>query len=491
MNIDVSKLSIPVIFQKVGEELSGDDRFTKVKCWLMHTGKNLNNSFFTKEVINNAIPTLQYIPIVGFIENNKENEPDFSDHRYVIIRTKNGVEEKYYGSAYGVVLSNKDSDVHFETKICDDGIEREFIVANGIIWNMFEDSSDIINRDMIKDHSIELDKNSIDGYEDEDGVFHFTKFSFGAACILGNDVQPAMTGSTVEVTFSMRDFINILHEELNNKLTTFTKLVNEKTNQGGTEIMPNTDFSQTILEQFSDISAIVSQYETVTNRWGEDYPRFYLQDIQDNEVIVVDSKDNYHYYGFPFTVNGDKPEIDFACGKRKKVRYENYEDGAPVMEGAFDFGNYISAIEETAFSKITEANAKLEVAENDKINAETNYNQIKADYDDIKPKYDNYVKEEENRNIAALNAQKDEKIAEYENVLSDNVDFVALKEKKEEMSLDEIESKCAIIYAKATLPKSNFSKNTTNSITVGITNDSDNEDSDYIDTKYGRIRKSR
>ena len=89
------------------------------------------------------------------------------------------------------------------------------------------------------------------------------------------------------------------------------------------------------------------------DRWGDDVPRFYLADIQGDEVIVVDVADNYHYYGFPFSINGDKPEIDFACGgKRKKFVYEDYEDGS-VQTGAFEFGEHISKIEEADINAIS------------------------------------------------------------------------------------------------------------------------------------------
>jgi hypothetical protein len=97
-----------------------------------------------------------------------------------------------------------------------------------------------------------------------------------------------MINSTVEVQFTMTDFVKNLQNELNDKYSTFTKLVNEKNNQGGMETMPNTDFTQTLLEQFSDISAMVSQYEAMTNRWGENVPRFYLQDIQGANGRVFD-----------------------------------------------------------------------------------------------------------------------------------------------------------------------------------------------------------
>lgn len=253
--------------------------------------------------------------------------------------------------------------------------------------------------------------------------------------------------------------------------------------------MPNTDFTQTVLEQFSDISQIVSQYEIVRDRWGDSVPRFYLQDVQDNEVIVVDRNDNYHYYGFPFTISGDKPEIDFACGgKRKKVRYEDYEEGTVVPDGAFNFGEHISKIEETAFSKVTEANEKVDAAEQAKSEIETNYTQVKADYDEIKPKYDKYVQDEEQRHIEELDAQKDSKFAEYEDVLSENADFSALKERKAEMSIDDIEKECAVLYVKVSRAKHSFSKSGSSAV-LGIIEDGGDPDGadNYVSTKYGNI----
>ena len=68
--IKKSVLSFPVMFQKTEEIENSDNRFTKVKIWLMHTGRNWNQSEFTYEVIENAISTLSYIPIVGFKSSN-------------------------------------------------------------------------------------------------------------------------------------------------------------------------------------------------------------------------------------------------------------------------------------------------------------------------------------------------------------------------------------------------------------------------------------
>lgn len=519
--IKKSALSFPVTFEKVKEFEAEDGRFTKVKIWLMHLGKNLNNSAFEKSVVDKAIPTLQYIPIMGFIELNDDDEKDFSDHRYIITKDEKGIRRKYMGTPYGVIKSSDDNNAHYEERLCEDGKTRTFLVTEGVIWNVLEDGAEIFHRDLVKSQSMELYEDSIDGYEDNDGIFHFTEFSFRAACVLGDNVTPAMTGSTVEVQFTMSDFVKNIQSELNDKYSTFTKLANdtalvdstsentfaevakEETN-GGVEIMEKTDFAQTLLGLFSDISALISQHEVTVDRWGYECPRYYAVDIQENEVIVVDTKDNYNYYGISFSVEADKPIVDFESAKRKKLRYEDYVEGETAPEGAFDFGKRISEIEDNAFAKVEEANAKVSEAEGKiseyetkvsefevtKNEIEEKLNQVTAEFEEMKPKYEDFVKAEQARIEAELDAQKDAEFAKYEAVLADDVNFAALKEKKSEMTVKEIESECAIMYARKNLANANFSKSDSGVMTAGLI-DNDNIDDGYIDTKYGRMRKSQ
>lgn len=506
--IKKSALSFPVTFEKIKDFEAADDRFTKVKVWLMHLGTNLNNSAFEKSVVDKAIPTLQYIPIMGFVELNSDNEKDFSDHRYIITKDDKGVRRKYLGTPYGVIKSSDDNDAHYEERLCEDGETRTFLVTEGIIWNVLEDGAEIFQRDLVKSQSMELYEKSIDGYEDDDGIFHFTDFSFRAACVLGDDVTPAMTGSTIEVQFALSDFVKNIQSELNDKYSMFTSLVNENTftelnmvnekTNGGVEIMENTDFTQTLLEQFSDISTMVMQHESYTDRWGEECPRYYVVDVQENEVIVVDAMNNYNYFGLSFTMNGDKAEIDFENAKRKKLRYDDYEEGSSV-EGAFDFGKHIEKIENAAFEKIEDANLKVSEAEGKiseyeekasefeaaKNEIEEKYNQISAEFEEMKPKYENYVKEEQARIDAEIEAQKDAEFAKYESALIDDADFAAIKEKKSELTIKEIESECAILYARKALAQTNFSKSNSGAMTAGLVKNS--EEDSVVETKYGFI----
>ena len=505
-----SRLSLPICFEVNNEISNADERFINVTIDVLHTGINFNGSIFDKEIVDENIETIKNTPILGFISEDSYVGKDFKGHEYIITKTdKDGITRKYIGSAYGVVPES--CNPRWITKMCDDGQEREFLQVDGLLWTKFNDATDIMLRDIEKPHSMELYPKNIDGYEDDDGNFIFTKFSFDGCCILGMSKDPAMINSTIEVQFTMSDFVKSIQSELNDKYSAFekitndkafTKMVNEKTNQGGIGTMSNTDFTQTLLAQFEDISAMVRQHETFVDRWGYECSRFYAVDIQENEVIVVDAKNNYNYFGLSFTMNGDKAEIDFESAKRKKLRYEDYADGSSV-EGAFDFGQHISKIEDAAFAKVEEANTKVSEAEGKvseyeakvsefetaKNEIEEKFNQINAEFEEMKPKYEDYVRAEEARKEAELDAQKDAEFAKYESALTDDADFAALKEKKAEMTVKEIEIECAILFTRKNLANTNFSRTNEGAMTAGIVNTDDRDG--FVLTKYGNIPVGR
>lgn len=506
-----NKTMLRSTFSVNGEISDKDTRFLNVSIDVLHDGLNLNDSVFDKSVVDACVDSIKNTPVLGYVKyQNISGENDFAGHERILTRTENGVEEVYAGHAYGLIPES--CDPRWVTKTCDDGKERDFLRVDALLWEKFSDASGILKRDSEKGQSMELEVSSVEGYEDDDGIFHFEKFRFDGCCILGDDVTPAMTGANVvleDVQFAKNDFMKKVQSELNDKFAIFTKLVSDKIEdkQGGVADMsndnlnnvadtgkePDTDFTQTAMGLFNDARIAVSDHETITDRWGYEMPRFSLIDIQDDEVIVVDCSDHYNYYGYKYTVDGDKPVVDFACGTRKKVRYENYEDGAAQNESAFDFGKYIEGIYDAADKMLAEADTKFSELEKSKDEQISSFATMKAEYEEIKPKYDEYVKAEQLRKTEELTAQKDAMFAEYEDILSENADFTALKENKDNMSLDEIESKCALLYVKTARHKTNFSKSDQGAAVVGVMGDNDhgNDADGFVSTKYGNIRVGR
>ena len=208
MPIGVKSINLPVTYE-VSDYV--DDRFKKVKIWIAHTGENLNYSIFTKESLEKMSETLPYVPIVGYIEKNEEDENDFSDHRNSITIKDGDVNIEYMCHAYGFIPEGAKSS--FEIR---DG--KEWLVGEGYLWTKFEKSVDIFsNSNNSKSQSMEID--NIDGFIDNEGRVNVDNARFSALCILGDNVAPGMQGSTIEIfnANSVKDEIKEMVYEFSKK----------------------------------------------------------------------------------------------------------------------------------------------------------------------------------------------------------------------------------------------------------------------------------
>lgn len=211
---------VPVVFQVTDTFEQKDERFVAVKIWLMHTGLNHNGSVFSRQSIERAIPTLKNTPVLAYIERNEDNEKDFSDHRSEVVIEDGEFKEKYMGQAIGIIPETNNA--QFEYRVCDDGVEREFLTVQGLLWTKWEDPVKILQESSFKNQSMELSSN-YSGRFDAEGYFHFTDFKFFGACVLGDHVAPAMEGSTVEISFAQDEVDKIVQEKLEQFSLHFTK----------------------------------------------------------------------------------------------------------------------------------------------------------------------------------------------------------------------------------------------------------------------------
>lgn len=349
---------VPVLFQKLSTYEGEDTRFLKVKIWLMHIGENLNGSYFDKNIVEEAIPTLANTPILAYIEDNSEGDTDFSDHRMKLEKVDGQYKFKYLGQVVGVIPESNNA--QFEKRVCDDGIEREFLTVDGLVFTKLEDSTDIFNRDVIKSQSMELHDN-YEGDWGDDGLFHFSKFTFYGACALGEDVLPAMRSSTIEVQFTQKD----IFEEIQQKMEQFKRLFCD--NEGGSvevdeklELLgkysltveelkeKNINIEEYTLEALeetlkeltsppsSEFSLTGQQFvdelskETVKDDRDWEYAKYSYVDYKDNEVYAYDREDNYKLVGFTFEAKEDSIVIDFASKKRKKFEVVDFVEGTDV-----------------------------------------------------------------------------------------------------------------------------------------------------------------
>lgn len=254
-------INIPVTFQTIEQV---DERFMKVKIWLMHLGENYNGSFFDRSVVTNALETLANTPILGYIEDNSNGEDDFSDHRMIVVKEQDGIKIKYVGQAYGVIPT--DNNAKFEERIGDDGMVRTYVTCEGLLWRKWDDSIAIMDRDNTKAQSMELSPN-YEGFWGQDGLFHFTSFKFFGACILG-DVKPAMNSATIEKMFSYSE----VHGEIQAMMEQFKAVEKQSKEVNGMEQEFQTEevVNESTEETFEEVVNTEEVNETVEEFTAEE-----------------------------------------------------------------------------------------------------------------------------------------------------------------------------------------------------------------------------
>lgn len=194
----------------------------------------------------------------------------------------------------------------------------------------------------------------------------------------------------------------------------------------------------------------------VPSRWDHEcmIPKYWLTDIQDNEVIVTDSG-TYQLMGIPYSMNGDNVVLEYENIKRKKVVYEDWDNG-DVMPGLI-----------TMFSALTDKLVELS----------DSFTKAANEVSEIKPKLEAYQKAEAEAAAAAEKAKRDELFSIMDEKLGANAEYTALKENTE-ITYAELETKCYALVGRQSAEFS-YVPNTNNKGTVrfgvgGTQNGSDN-----------------
>lgn len=158
----------------------------------------------------------------------------------------------------------------------------------------------------------------------------------------------------------------------------------------------------------------------VPSRWDHEcmIPKYWLTDIQGSEVIVTDSG-TYQLMGIPYSMNGDNVVLEYENIKRKKVIYEDWDNG-DVMPGLI-----------TMFSTLTDKLVELS----------DSFTKAANEVSEIKPKLEAYQQAEAEAIAAADKAKRDELFAMMDEKLGANAEYAALKENTE-IPYSDLETKC-------------------------------------------------
>lgn len=445
---------IPVSYSINNYLETDDSRFVAITIDVLHTGLNYNGSIFDKDVVDMCADSIKNTPVLGFIDITGQ-EPDFKGHEYKTIETNEGKKYVYAGSAYGVVPES--CDYRWISKVSSDGVLREYFQVDALLWSKFDDAVSIFNGSGGKPQSMELEIDSIEGEELDDGTFRFTGFRFDGCCLLSStdeSIEPAMIDSIALPTFSVEG----IAKEIKDRLNQYQSISEPQE----VKDMPNEtkDFTLTVTEQIEEIQNLFAEQEKFTDEWGYVSQKYVFLDIQDSEIIAYNREDHFRVYGIPFSIDEDVITIDYDSAKRKKVSYMDLEEN-DGEETVFSLESPVIEVAEFINGQIEEKDAKL-------TQITDMYTDMKSEFEEMKPKYDAYVLEAQEREEKAVAEAKEKEFARFDKFLADEQEYVELKENAKDYTLEEIQRKCAVMYVDKTIEADFTKKEKTEPITANV-----------------------
>lgn len=371
---------------------------SKCEIKVLYIGENRNRSFITKEVATEMSKTLRGAPIVGYY---KEENQDFRDHGDQIIIDEKGIQFNCLTKPYGFV--SPDAEVWFQkfedTDDFGNKIVREYLMTTGFLWTgQFEEAKLAVEQG--RPHSMELDKDTLDGYWSENvntkmELFIVNDAIFSKLCILGDDVEPCFEGSSVTAPNVSANFSKV---DDNFKQTLFSMMQDLKfALEGG------------------NMAKVDEEKKDKTNETVENKTDKTTEEVKDTET----KKDN--------------KEED------KKKNYTKEEDKKEEKEDNPTPAEDKKPEEKKEETKTPAEEKKEEKEDKDKKDYALMYSELETKYNDLSAKYEDLVAFKKN----VEKQQKEELIGGFY-MLSDEdkKDVVA---HIDEYSLDDIEAKLSVI----------------------------------------------
>ena len=263
---------------------------------------------------------------------------------------------------------------------------------------------------------------------------------------------PAAENTATETESEAAPAENAASEEGAENATTEAPAENTAPAEEG-EPAASSEFTLTTEQLLNEISGALSAYK-IQSSWDPEnmVPRYWMNDVQGDEVIVIDCT-TYNLMGIPYSMNGDNVVLDVENAKRKKVTFEDWDEGE-VLPG-------MSA----AFTEITNTVAEMNAKISDLTKEFTEASETIAE---MKPKLEAYEKAEADAKAAEMEAKRNALFATFDEKLGADAEYIALKENKE-LSYSDLETKC---YAMVGRKSAEFSyvpnKNNKGTVRFGV-----------------------
>lgn len=467
--------------EEVGLSSAPVQGLLKVHLKSCHIYKNRNGSYISEEAMKEAIPSFTNKPILGYIHELSDGTYDFAGHEMDI--TDDG-EILYKEIPVGIIPESGNPQL-----VYDENEDKTYLEVDGYIFEDYTRAAKILRNKQTSKVSVELCIDEM-SYSAKDKVLNIDKFHFSGITILGKsidteeEIEEGMQGATISlVDFSANNNIVKMLEEINDKISNL-KIYNSF-EKGGIESVKFKELLKKYNKTVKDISfeyedltdeelekAFEDAFAELTEPIEEDIPVETAEEeaVEEVEPEIIPAPKTEESIVITVTVGAVKRNFELSMQNISellcKLVNETYGeednewyfidlyDDYVVMHGCCTLVNYKQSYEEVdgeyvliGEREVVYANylTKAEVEELEK---------MRADYEDIQEKLEEVqAKEDELKKEEIINDDA------YE-CIKDSEEFQTLTDTINDLSVEEVESKCNEMLKTFSRKNRTFSSNT-------------------------------
>ena len=468
--MDKTKLQMSFAVDKTFDS----DQFLKLRFRVCHDGESPNRTYFTKATMEEANKSLEYIPILAHVYIDQDTgKPVIGSHDMHIEEDKLNEGETriiYDEVPIGVIPSLADNNCVIEEY---DGLNYTYV--DGYVWRDYANYAEQLLEDAENNKiSMEIDfATDALSYDVENDRYNISSYRYRGITCLNESLGTGMKNAAATTTnFSANDDIKskmiVLMEELQKCLREYDKQDSEQ--KGG----DNMDKFNELLAKYGKAAEDVTfDIEGLSDEEIEaKFVEAFESDNDDGADNSTDSNEGNTEDGSEGNPEGgsegneqfvlkyelshddirsalynllDAFSEDGYCTcwimevYDDKFMYHDYAENKYYRQGYSKDGDTVSLDE----NRVEVFNEWLSQAEKDALDAlKEKYSTLQAQYDELKAFKDNY-------DATELKAQKDAIFARDEySILADDEAFKALVDDAEKYSVEELETKADVIFAK-------------------------------------------
>lgn len=452
------------------------DKFVKIRCRVCHDGESPNKTYFTKETMEKANKeSLEYIPILAHVYMDESGKPVLGSHDAHIEEDRLNEGETrviYDEQPIGVVPALADNNCVIEEY---NGLNYTFVDA--YIWRDYSNYAEQLVEDAENTKmSMEIDfQDDALSYDAANERYNIAAYRYRGITLLNESLGTGMKDAMVTTTnFSINDDVKtkmiVLMEELQKCLREYDK---ENSEKGGNMNMDNNDVVVETAVEEAVVETMEETTEVVEETPVEEVPieEVFIEEITPTEEAPIEESlvTEEFSMGEPeplvctFRISHDDTRyalqnlLNSACSEGQFLYIES------VYDGYFYYADYFTGDAYKQAYKVRKDIVSFS-GDPERVYREFVTQAEKDELENMRKNYAELVAFKEGVVATELKNQKDAIFARDEySILVDDEAFKTLVSEAEKYSVEEIETKADVIFAKFVKANGEYSaKNETN-----------------------------